>query len=91
MKLIALDGTVWDAVPVSENDLRGDGTCMGCGQALGEPHIECDHERCARCGGQAICCDCTFEATPNYEVADALGVITNLVRAIRAVLQKEAE
>lgn len=83
MKLIALDGTVWDAVPVSENDLLGWPGCADCGQKVGSPHdVMCDRERCARCGAQAIACNCDTEERPEYEVEGARKVIAALTKAI---------
>lgn len=43
-----------------------DGSCHDCGVAPGNfHHPGCDWERCPRCGGQAIGCNCTEEG-PTY-------------------------
>lgn len=36
--------------------------CGGCGASVGALHSSgCDVERCPRCGGQSISCDCIYE------------------------------
>jgi hypothetical protein len=37
--------------------------CSGCGVSKAELHIfGCDLERCPRCGGQAVYCDCPYDS-----------------------------
>lgn len=45
---------------VHDGDVAETGKCFDCGaQEGGLHHDGCDIERCPKCGGQAIGCDCT--------------------------------
>jgi len=47
--------------------------CHDCGVVKGQFHVEgCDVERCPRCGGQAISCDCYHEFEGEEETVDLL-------------------
>lgn len=44
----------------------GVGPCHDCGAVKGQFHIVgCDVERCPKCAGQAITCDCAYEISEN--------------------------
>jgi hypothetical protein len=49
-------------IPFGEESGWGDSeTCHDCVAAHGQIHVEgCDVERCPKCGGQLISCDCGF-------------------------------
>jgi hypothetical protein len=63
------DGPVVDRVRYSTSPEEGDGwardadhRCHDCNVAPGGiHHFGCDVERCPRCDGQLICCDCEYE------------------------------
>jgi len=46
--------------PVSPDWCGPNGRCHDCGAKAGRTHhFGCDVERCPKCGGQIISCDCT--------------------------------
>lgn len=55
--IIYADGEVWPASTESFDE--ADGRCHDCNIVHGNYHHPgCDVERCPRCGGQLISCDC---------------------------------
>jgi len=57
---ITIDDTVYNRIPFgAEPDDDGEDRCGDCGVAHGEFHRpNCDQERCPKCHGQLISCDC---------------------------------
>lgn len=87
MKLFALDGRVFDQVPVgADHDgcLDDDGYCCGCRKNTGSAHDHgCDWEPCPRCGGQFIACNCDANEWPGYSEADAREIVDTLTAALK--------
>lgn len=83
MKLIALDGNVYDAIRVSPDCVDAHGDCYDCGQPAGEDHKPgCDIERCPRCKGQFISCDCDTSEKPLWNLQEMREVVRNLGRVL---------
>lgn len=58
-KVIKFSDVSLDAVKAGESSDFTDSVCHDCGASVGEPHhVGCDVERCPRCEGQLISCDC---------------------------------
>jgi hypothetical protein len=61
---ILIDGIIHNRIPFgAEPDDDGEEQCPDCGVKRGELHKSgCDQERCPKCGGQLISCDCVGRA-----------------------------
>lgn len=63
-KVLRINGTDYARIPVGgahdyHEHFRPDARCHDCGAKKGfYHHPGCDMERCPRCGGQIISCDC---------------------------------
>ncbi|MGI8981476.1 MAG: hypothetical protein ACR2FY_19805 [Pirellulaceae bacterium] len=75
-----INGRSFNRIPYgNENDDWGADKlpCHDCGVVKGQIHVQgCDVERCPRCGGQAISCDCQYDEGEDSPVATARATVT---------------
>lgn len=56
---ILIHGEIFNRIPYDPDYGDENQTCHDCGATRGEYHgLGCDMERCPKCGGQLISCDC---------------------------------
>jgi len=55
--------------------------CHDCAVVKGQFHVPgCDVERCPRCGGQAISCDCDYQDRADASISKVRAVVSKFLR-----------
>lgn len=66
-----IEGVAYPRIAFGDEDAdcgAGEGPCHDCLATKGQLHDPgCDVERCPKCGGQAICCECIYDETDRPE------------------------